>query len=52
MYQEGYEIYRERCEQFELEPINFRYYVMQLSHEQLNAFNEQARIKKGHNEGL
>lgn len=50
IYQEGYEVYRERCEQFGLEPINFRYYVMQLSHEQLNAFNEQARTKNGSNE--
>lgn len=51
MYQEGYEVYCERCEQFGLEPINFRYYIMQLSHDQLNAFNEQARTKKGSNEG-
>ena len=51
MYQEGYEVYLEKCEQFGLEPTNFRYYIMQLSHEQLNAFNEQARAKKGRNEG-
>ncbi|WP_431030389.1 transcriptional regulator [Lysinibacillus sp. LZ02] len=47
MYQEGYQIYREKCEQFGLEPVNFRYYVIQLSQEQLDAYNEQARVKKG-----
>ncbi|MGM9950899.1 MAG: transcriptional regulator [Lysinibacillus sp.] len=51
MYQEGYEVYLEKCEQFGLEPTNFRYYIMHLSYEQLHAFNEQARAKKGRNEG-
>ena len=50
MYQEGYEVYRKKCEQFGLDPINFRYYVIQLSLEQLNAYNEQARLTKGSNE--
>ena len=50
MYQEGYEVYRKKCEQFELDPINFRYYVIQLSLDQLNAYNEQARLTKGRNE--
>ena len=49
MYQEGYEIYCKKCEQFGLEPINFRYYVIQLSHEQLNAYNEHAHVAKGDN---
>ena len=43
MYQEGYEVYVKKCEQFGLKPVNFRLYVMQLSREQLFAFNEQAR---------
>lgn len=47
IYREGYEIYLKKCEQFGLEPINFRYYVIQLSQEQLNAYNEQARNSKG-----
>lgn len=50
MYQEGYEVYRKKFEQFGLEPINFRYYVIQLSLEQLNAYNEQAHLMKGSNE--
>ena len=50
MYQDGYEVYRKKCEQFGLEPINFRYYVIQLSLEQLDAYNEQARLSKGSNE--
>ncbi|MEO4055169.1 transcriptional regulator [Solibacillus sp. CAU 1738] len=49
MYREGYECYLEKCELFGLEPVNFRYYVIQLSPEQLTAFNEQARSKKGLN---
>lgn len=47
MYRDGYEVYVAKCEQFGLEPINFRYYVMQLSQEQLSAYNEQAMSKKG-----
>ena len=49
MYREGYEVYVEKCEQFGLEPINFRYYVIQLTQEQLNTFNEQAQAMKGVN---
>lgn len=49
MYQEGYKVYRKKCEQFGLDPINFRYYVIQLSIEQLNAYNEQACLTKGSN---
>ena len=44
MYQEGYEVYVKKCEYFGLEPVNFRLYVMQLSKEQLFAYNEQARF--------
>ena len=47
MYRQGYEVYVEKCEQFGLEPVNFRMYVMQLSTDQLHAFNEQARTFKG-----
>lgn len=47
MYKEGYQVYVEKCTQFGLEPINFRYYVMQLSQEQLSAYNEQAMARKG-----
>lgn len=39
MYQQGYEVYVKKCEQFGLDPVNFRYYVMQLSAEQLYAYN-------------
>ncbi|TSI09732.1 MULTISPECIES: transcriptional regulator [Lysinibacillus] len=47
MYREGYEYYLTKCEDFGLEPINFYYYVQQLSQEQLDQFNEQAREMKG-----
>ncbi|MEG0386453.1 MAG: transcriptional regulator [Solibacillus sp.] len=39
IYRQGYEVYVKKCEQFGLEPINFRYYVMQLSPKQLTEFN-------------
>lgn len=42
MYQQGYEVYVKKCEQFGLDPVNFRYYVMQLSAEQLHAYNTYA----------
>lgn len=47
MYQEGYQHYIDKCKQFGLEPINFYYFVQQLTQEQLNAFNEQAQEVKG-----
>lgn len=48
MYQEGYKMYLEKCEQYGLEPVNFRYYVMQLSQDQLNAYNEKAQQSRGY----
>ncbi|MEK4699851.1 transcriptional regulator [Solibacillus sp. FSL R7-0668] len=42
MFQQGYQVYVKKCEQFGLEPVNFRYYVMQLSSEQLQAYNTYA----------
>lgn len=47
MYQDGYEFYCEMCSKFGLEPINFRYYVLQLSLDQLVAYNNQAQLTKG-----
>lgn len=46
MYRQGYEVYVEKCEQFGLEPINFRYYVIQLSPQQLTDYNNQAMQKE------
>ncbi|WP_338654413.1 transcriptional regulator [Lysinibacillus sp. Y5S-8] len=39
-YREGYEFYRQVCEEHGLEPINFHYY---LSQEQLHAYNQYAK---------
>ncbi|MFP3919994.1 transcriptional regulator [Lysinibacillus telephonicus] len=47
MYQEGYEYYVSKCEDFGLQPINFYYYVQLLSQEQLDAFNQQAKELQG-----
>ncbi|MBB5149545.1 MULTISPECIES: hypothetical protein [Ureibacillus] len=46
IYQEGYEYYVSKCEQFGLEPINFTNFIEHLSQEQLDRFNEHARIMK------
>lgn len=46
-YREGYNYYVEKCMDYGLEPINIYYYVLQLSHEQLDAYNEQAKQLKG-----
>lgn len=42
MYKEGYRFYCEMCENFGIDAIPFRYYVLQLSKEQLTAYNRQA----------
>ena len=42
-YRDGYEFYCEMCERYGLEPISFRYYVLQLSQQQLSAYNMQAK---------
>ena len=47
MYRDGYEFYCEVCERYGMEPISFRYYVIQLSQEQLFAYNKQAQQLKG-----
>lgn len=44
-YKSGYEFYLKISEQFDLEPINFYYYVNQLSQEQLEYYNEAAKMK-------
>ncbi|MFJ7737448.1 transcriptional regulator [Lysinibacillus sp. NPDC097287] len=49
-YREGYEFYRKMCEKHGLEPINFNYYLLNLSQEQLDAYNEQAILLGGQNE--
>lgn len=45
-YQDGYEYYVMKCEQFGLEPINFSNFIEQLSQEQLDQFNEHAKKMK------
>ncbi|KGR76941.1 hypothetical protein [Ureibacillus sinduriensis] len=47
IYREGYDYYKQACEQYGLEPINFAFYLLRLSKEQLDAFNEKAELKKG-----
>ncbi|AVK85065.1 transcriptional regulator [Lysinibacillus sp. NPDC047702] len=46
-YREGYEFYKQVCEKHGLEPINFHYYILNLSQEQLDAYNEQAKALGG-----
>lgn len=45
-YREGYDYYCKKCEQFNLEPINYYYYMNKLSQEQLAYYNEAAQERK------
>ena len=49
-YRDGYEFYLKICKQHGLEPINFNYYILNLTQEQLDAYNEQAKLMEGQNE--
>ena len=44
-YRQGYKVYLKKCEQFGLEPINYHYYVLQLSEDQLFEYNEHAMFE-------
>ncbi|MEA0562595.1 transcriptional regulator [Lysinibacillus irui] len=46
-YRDGYEFYRQVCEEHGLEPINFHYYMLNLSQEQLDAYNQHAKTSGG-----
>ncbi|ATP40258.1 transcriptional regulator [Solibacillus sp. R5-41] len=46
-YRSGYEYYKRACENFGLEPINFHYYILNLSQEQLDAYNCRATENRG-----
>lgn len=41
-YRNGYNYYKKACETHGLKPINFHYYMMTLSEEQLAAYNNSA----------
>jgi len=47
LYREGYEYYVLKCLEFELDPIDFAYFVEKLSREQLEVFNVKAKQMKG-----
>lgn len=46
-YRNGYKCYKYACEEHGLEPINFHYYLITLSQEQLDAYNERANHERG-----
>lgn len=46
-YRIGYEYYKQVCQQYGLEPVNFHYFILNLSQEQLDAYNERAKEKRG-----
>lgn len=46
-YRTGYDYYKQVCEQHELEPLNFHYFILNLSQKQLDAYNECAHQKRG-----
>lgn len=47
-YIDGYEYYVYKCHQFGLEPIQFSNFIETLSQEQLDQYNEHARLMKSH----
>lgn len=49
-YKIGYEIYKDSCEKFNLVPVNFRYFIINLSQKQLDAFNDHAKVNRGKHE--
>ena len=51
-YRLGYEHYKKACMRHGLEPINFHFFILNLSEEQLEQYNASAfvRLKGGTNE--
>ena len=51
-YRLGYDYYKEACMQYGLEPINFHYFILKLSEEQLEQYyaSAVAQLKGGTNE--
>ena len=47
LHTKGSSPYRQICNSLELEPINFHYYILNLSQEQLETYNEQAKLVGG-----
>lgn len=43
----GYELYKLACEHFQIQPLNLHYFILQLSDEQLLAYNNYAYEKRG-----
>lgn len=46
-YNIGYDYYKQACKYYGMEPLNFSFYLLSLSREQLDAYNERAQQKKG-----
>lgn len=46
-YRTGYEYYKQACKQYGTEPLNFHYYILNLSQEQLEAYNAVAAQQIG-----
>ncbi|MEO4055168.1 transcriptional regulator [Solibacillus sp. CAU 1738] len=46
-YRTGYEYYKEACQKLAIDPVNFYYFVLNLSQEQLDAYNKSAEQKRG-----
>lgn len=44
-YRIGYEYYKKACMEYGLEPLNFHYYILNLSQEQLEAYNSVAQLQ-------
>lgn len=51
-YRLGYDYYKKACIKYGLQPINFHYFILNLSDEQLEQYNANAmvRLKGGTND--
>ena len=48
-YYIGYDYYKKACQEYGLKPINFAFYILSLSKDQLDIYNERAKQNWGHN---
>ncbi|MEK4628755.1 MAG: transcriptional regulator [Solibacillus sp.] len=49
-YRDAYEYYKDACKKHDLEPVNIHYFILNLSQEQLFAYNNYINEKRGNYE--
>ena len=49
-YRNAYEYYKDACQKHDLDPVNFHYFILNLSQDQLYAYDEYVNEKRGNYE--